>query len=257
VVIAELIGAPSEDWEDFRAWSDAVIGYDDPDAPLSPEQAQAALHEYFSSLIEARRAEPRDDLLSSLLANEEDGQKLSWDDVYNFCWLLLIAGNETTRNLISLGTSALLSHPDQLHKLVETPSLIPSAVEEMLRWANPVSHMVRMATQDVGIRGKKILEGQRVVLLYGSASRDEQVFGENAEAFDVTRHPNPHIQFGFGEHVCIGAALARLEARIMFEELVPVLATASLAGNITRVRSTMIPDIRHMPVQFAAHASAG
>jgi len=95
-----------------------------------------------------------------------------------------------------------------------------------------------------------------VVLLYGSASRDEQVFGENAEAFDVTRHPNPHIQLGFGEHVCIGAALARLEARIMFEELVPVLATASLAGEITRVRSTMIPGVRHMPVQFAAQASA-
>jgi len=111
VVIAELIGALSEDWEDFRAWSEAVIGYDDPDAPLSPEQAQAALHEYFSSLIEARRAEPRDDLLSCLLANEEDGQKLSWDDVYNFCWLLLIAGNETTRNLTSLGPARCCRTP--------------------------------------------------------------------------------------------------------------------------------------------------
>ena len=255
VVIAELIGAPSEDWERFRAWSDAVVGYDDPDTPLHRNEAQVALHEYFSALIEARRLEPCDDLISSLLVSELDGQKLAWDDLYNFCWLLLIAGNETTRNLISLGTKALLSHPDSLQMLVDTPTLIPSAVEEMLRWANPVTHMVRMATQDVEIHGQKILEGQRVVMLYGSANRDEEIFGPDAESFDVTRDPNPHIQFGFGEHVCIGAALARLEARIMFEELVPILTSASLAGDITRVRSTMIPGVRHMPVQFAAETA--
>jgi cytochrome P450 len=256
VVIAEVIGAPPEDWERFRAWSDAVIGYDDPDAPLRRDEAQVALHEYFSGLIEARQREPRDDLLSSLLASEVDGQKLSWNDVYNFCWLLLIAGNETTRNLIALGTRALLSHPNQLQKLVDTPSLIGSAVEEMLRWANPVSHMVRTATQDVEIRGQKILEGQRVVMLYGSANRDEEIFGPDAEEFDVTRNPNPHIQFGFGEHVCIGSALARLEARVMFEELVPILASATLAGDVTRVRSTMVPGVRHMPVQFSAQPAA-
>lgn len=256
VVIAELIGAPSEDWERFRAWSDAVIGYDDPDTPLRQDEAQVALHEYFAALIEARRLEPRDDLLSSLLSSELDGQKLSWNDVYNFCWLLLIAGNETTRNLIALGTRALLSHPDQLQKLLDSPSLMRSAVEEMLRWGNPVTHMVRTATQDVPIRGHKILKGQRVVMLYGSANRDEEIFGPNAEAFDITRHPNPHIQFGFGEHVCIGAALARLEARIMFEELVPVLASATLAGEVTRVRATMVPGVKTMPVQFAAQAPA-
>ncbi len=252
VVIAELVGAPSEDWEKFRAWSDAVVGYDDPDAPLHRDDAQLALHEYFTALIEARREEPRDDLISSLLASELDGQKLGWNDLYNFCWLLLIAGNETTRNLISLGTIALLSHPEALQKLIDDPKLIPSAVEEMLRWANPVTHMARMATRDVEIRGQKILKGQRVVMLYGSANRDEEIFGSDAESFDVTRNPNPHIQFGFGEHVCIGAALARLEARIMFEELMPVLASASLAGDVTRVRSTMIPGVRHLPIQFAA-----
>ena len=256
IVIAELIGAPPEDWENFRAWSDAVIGYDDPDAPLDRNEAQAALHEYFSALIEDRRREPRDDLLSTLLVSELDGQKLSWDDVYNFCWLLLIAGNETTRNLIALGTRALLSHPDQLKKLVDDPSLIRSAVEEMLRWANPVTHMVRTATQDVEIRGQKILEGQQVVMLYGSANRDEDIFGPSAEQFDVTRHPNPHIQFGFGEHVCIGAALARLETRVVFEELVPLLASAALLGEVTRVRSTMVPGVRHMPVQFRVDSTA-
>lgn len=257
VVIAELLGAPTEDWDRFRAWSDAIIDFDDPDAPLGQDEALTRLHEYFSALIEARRVEPRDDVLSSLLASELDGQKLSQEDIYNFCWLLLIAGNETTRNLIALGTRALLTHPDQLQKLADTPALISSAVEEMLRWGNPVSHMLRTATQDVEIRGQKILEGQQVVMLYGSANRDEDVFGPNAEEFDVTRHPNPHIQFGFGEHVCIGAALARLEARVMFEELIPALASATLAGEITRVRSTMIPGIRYMPVRFEAQPGAG
>ncbi len=252
VVIAELIGAPTEDWGKFRTWSDAVIGYNDPDSPLGQEEAQACLHEYFSELIEARSIDPRDDVLSSLLASELDGQKLSRDDIYNFCWLLLIAGNETTRNLIALGTQALLRHPAQLQKLVDTPSLVPSAVEEMLRWCNPVSHMLRTATQDVEIRGQKILEGQQVVMLYGSANRDEEIFGPDAEEFDITRHPNPHIQFGFGEHVCIGAALARLEARVMFEELVPLLASAALAGEVKRVRATMVPGVRHMPMHFEA-----
>ena len=112
-----------------------------------------------------------------------------------------------------------------------------------------------MSTQDVEIRGQKILEGQRVVMLYGSANRDDEIFGPDAESFDVTRDPNPHIQFGFGEHVCIGAALARLEARVMFEELTPLLACASLAGDVTHVRSTMIPGVRHMPGQFAAETA--
>ena len=126
----------------------------------------------------------------------------------------------------------------------------------MLRWANPVTHMVRTATQDVEIRGQKILEGQQVVMLYGSANRDEDIFGPSAEQFDVTRHPNPHIQFGFGEHVCIGAALARLETRVVFEELVPLLASAALQGEVTRVRSTMVPGVRHMPVQFPVDSTA-
>jgi cytochrome P450 len=256
VVIAELIGAPSEDWESFRAWSDAVIGFDDPDTPLTQEEALLALHEYFTRLIEARRLEPRDDVLSSLLTSELNGEKLSSEDVYNFCWLLLIAGNETTRNLIALGTRTLLAHPDQLQKLVETPSLIASAVEEMLRWCNPVSHMLRTATQDVAIRGQTIRQGQQVVMLYGSANRDEEIFGPDAEAFDIARQPNPHIQFGFGEHICIGAALARLEARVMFEELVPALASATLAGEVTRVRATMVPGVRYMPVQFEAQPTS-
>src|SRR5262249_34687459 len=147
-----------------------------------------------------------------------DGEALSNQDVYEFCWLLLIAGNETTRNLIALGTQALLAHPDQLRALQADPGLLPGAIEEMLRWCNPVTHMARVATTAVELRGQKIHAGEFVVLLYGAANRDEEVFAPDPEAFRITRHPNRHVQFGFGEHVCIGAHLARLEARVMFEE---------------------------------------
>ena len=150
---------------------------------------------------------------------EIDGEKLTDDDLLNFAFLLLVAGNETTRNLIALGTLALIDHPDQCTKLVDDPSLIPGAVEEMLRWTTPVTHMARTATADVEIRGQRIKEGDIVVMLYGSANRDEEVFGNDAEEFKIDRHPNPHIAFGCGEHSCIGSQLARLEACVLFEVL--------------------------------------
>jgi cytochrome P450 len=252
LVIAELIGAPSEDWPSFRIWSDAVIGIEDPAQPVGIAEAQRGLHGYFSALIESRRRAPTGDLISRLLEARLDGEALSDQDVYEFCWLLLIAGNETTRNLIALGTQALLAHPEQLRALRADPSLLPGAIEEMLRWCNPVTHMARVATADVELRGQKILAGQFVVLLYGAANRDEEVFGPDAEEFRITRHPNRHVQFGFGEHVCIGAHLARLEARVMFEELLPLLDRAALAGPVVRVRSSMVPGVRHMPLRLAA-----
>src|SRR6185312_17341079 len=134
-------------------------------------------------------------------------------------FLLLVAGNETTRNLIALGTLALIAHPGACRKLVDDPSLIPGAVEEMLRWTSPVTHMARTALADTEIRGQRINEGDTVVMMYGSANRDEEVFGPDAEEFKVTRHPNPHIAFGCGEHSCVGSQLARLEARVFFEVL--------------------------------------
>jgi cytochrome P450 len=252
LVIAEMLGAPSEDWPRFRIWSDAVIGIEDPAQPVGIATAQAELHAYFSKLIEQRRRAPADDLISKLLAARVDGQSLSRQDVYEFCWLLLIAGNETTRNLIALGTKALLEHPEQLRQLQADPSLLPGAIEEMLRWCNPVAHMMRTATTEVEIRGQKILAGERVVMLYGAANRDEEVFGADAELFRIKRHPNRHLQFGFGEHICIGAHLSRLEARVMFEELLPLLERTALAGPVVRIRSSMVPGVRHMPVRLAA-----
>jgi cytochrome P450 len=253
-MIAELLGAPSSDWEQFRAWSDAAVGNADPEIELDPLVALGQLHQYFSQLIAARRKEQRDDLLSVLVEAEVDGERLTDADLLNLSFLLLVAGNETTRNLIALGTLALIQHPDQCRKLVDDPARIPVAVEEMLRWTSPVTHMARTATRDVEIRGTHIREGDTVVMLYGSANRDEEVFGDDAEAFEVTRSPNPHIAFGFGEHLCLGASLARLEARVMFEELLRRYPKLELVGEVARMRATMVPGVKRMPVRLGAGA---
>jgi cytochrome P450 len=249
-MIAELIGAPPDDWEQFRAWSDAATGTADPEIELEPLVAMGQLFEYFQKLIAQRRVEARDDLLSVLAGAEIDGVRLTDEDLLNFAFLLLVAGNETTRNLIALGTCALIAHPDQCRTLAEDRSLIPGAVEEMLRWNSPVVHMARTATSDVEIRGQLIAEGDTVVMLYGSANRDEDIFGADSEEFKVTRHPNPHIAFGCGEHSCVGAQLARLEASVMFDELLRRFPRLELVGEVDRMRATMVPGVKRMPVRL-------
>lgn len=251
-IIAQLIGAPPDDWEQFRAWSDAATGIADPEIELDPLVAIGQLFEYFQKLIGARRVEPRDDLLSVLADAQIAEDRLTDDDLLNFTFLLLVAGNETTRNLIALGTLALIAHPDQCRLLVADPALIPGAVEEMLRWNSPVVHMARTATTDVEIRGRLIAEGDVVVMLYGSANRDEDIFGPDSEEFNVTRHPNPHIAFGCGEHSCVGAQLARLEACVMFDELLRRFPRLELAGEVDRMRATMVPGVKRMPVRLGA-----
>jgi cytochrome P450 len=249
-IIAELIGAPPDDWAQFRTWSDATTGTADPEIELDSFVATCQLYEYFQKLIAARRTEARDDMLSILIGAEIDGHRLTEDDLLNFAFLLLVAGNETTRNLIALGTLALIAHPDQCRLLVEDPSLIPGAVEEMLRWNSPVVHMARTATTDVEIRGQLIRKGEVVVMLYGSANRDEDIFGSDSEEFKVTRHPNPHIAFGCGEHSCLGAQLARLEACLLFDELLRRFPKLELVGEVDRMRATMIPGVKRMPVRL-------
>jgi cytochrome P450 len=249
-MIAELLGAPPEDWEQFRRWSDACTGTADPDIELESFVAIGELYEYFRQLIAARRKHARDDMLSVLAEAEVDREKLTDEDLLNFAFLLLVAGNETTRNLIALGTLALIAHPDECGKLVEDRSLIPRAVEEMLRWTSPVTHMARTATADVKIRGQLIREGDTVVMLYGSANRDEEVFGSDAEEFKVTRHPNPHIAFGCGEHSCIGSQLARLEACVLFDVLLGRYTKLELTGDVDRMRATMVPGVKRMRVRL-------
>ena len=179
---------------------------------------------------------------------EVDGELLTNAELNGFCMTLLVAGNETTRNLITGGVEALAQNPDQLKRLVADRSLVPTAVEEMLRWVTPVMNFARTATTDVELRGQHISPGQMVFMLYGSANRDPEAFGPSADEVDVGRQPNPHMAFGFGEHFCMGASLARLEARVLFDELLHRFSTIELAGDPERLRSSLMRSLVHLPV---------
>ena len=246
-VIAELLGVPAEDRAQFRTWSDALIAA--ATEPSDAALAQAAeLFEYFRSVIDARRTAPQDDMVSVLVHGEVDGEKLTEWELLGFCMTLLVAGNETTRNLLSGGSLALAEHPDELGRLRADRTLVATAVEELLRWVTPVGAFGRTATRDTELHGTPIAAGQFLVLLYTSANRDEDVFGDTADRLDVTRQPNPHVAFGFGEHFCLGASLARLEARVFYEELLRRYTRIELAGEVERLRSTLMRGIVRLPV---------
>ncbi len=204
---------------------------------------------YANALAEKRKEKPEDDLISALLHGEVDGEKLQIPEFDAFFILLSVAGNETTRNLISHGMLLLMEHPDQLKRLLDDPSLVPSAVEEMLRYRPPVMYFRRTATRDTEIRGQKIREGDKVTLWYASANRDEDVFPD-ADRFDITRTPNDHLAFGIGEHFCLGAHLARMEIRVMFEHLLRRMPDLELSGPVEYLRSHFIDGVKHMPVRF-------
>jgi cytochrome P450 len=209
------------------------------------------LFAYFHAKLGERRGRPHDDLLSALAAAEVDGERLADEELLMFCMTLLVAGNETTRNLISGGARALMEFPDQRRALVENPDRLPGAVEEMLRWVTPIRSFARTATRDTEIRGQRIAAGEYVLLLYTSGNRDEEVFGPTADVFDVGRPAESmHVVFGFGEHFCLGASLARLEARVLFEELLARFPDFSLAGEIVPLRSTLMNGLVRMPVTF-------
>jgi len=197
-----------------------------------------------------RNANPRDDLVTKLVQADIDGHKLSDDEFGFFVILLAVAGNETTRNGISHGTLAMIEHPDQWAKLKADPSLVTSAVEEILRWGTPVNNFARTAVCDVDLHGVTIKEGETVSMLYPSANRDESVF-KDPYSFDITRNPNPHVTFGGGgPHFCLGANLARLEMRILFEELAKRVDTIELTGEVRKLRSSFIHGIKTLPVQL-------
>ncbi len=232
VIIAEMLGVPVHHHASFRRWSDAVASNsaNAPGMPVEPalREAVTALREYFSREIDRRRAEPGDDLISALVAARDNTEALSTDELLAFVVLLLLAGNETTTNLIGNGLLALARNPAEYQRLRRDPGLIPSAVEEMLRYDSPVHTLMRFARQDIEVGGTRIETGAMVAVLFGAANRDPSQFPEPAR-FDVARKPNDHVAFGEGIHFCIGAPLARLEARIVFEAIVERFATIALA----------------------------
>jgi cholest-4-en-3-one 26-monooxygenase len=254
LVIAELLGVPAEDRHKVFEWSNSLVGFDDPDYRTSLEAgkiASAQMWAYANQLAAKRKEHPLGDLVSVLMQAEVDGDRLSEMEFDSFFLLLAVAGNETTRNLISGGMRALIEHPEERARVVADPSLLPMAIEELLRWVSPLIHFRRTATRDVEMHGTTIREGDKVVIFYPSANNDERVF-VNPHTFDVSRSPNEHLAFGIGEHFCLGANLARLEIRLIFEEMLRRLPDLELAGPVRRLRSNFINGIKTMPVERAS-----
>jgi cholest-4-en-3-one 26-monooxygenase len=250
-VIAELLGVPREDRHKLFDWSNRMVGSEDPEYQVAEEHVTAAqidMFVYAQELATQRRAEPRDDIVSTLLAAEIDGDQLTDMDFNLFFMLLSVAGNETTRNAIAHGMNAFLEHRDLL--VADPDAHIAGAVEEILRWASPVLYFRRNARRDVELGGQTIRAGEKISLWYVSANRDEAIFDEPFR-FDITRDPNPHIAFGGGgPHFCLGAQLARLEIRVLFEELARRTPKLEALGAPDRLRSNFIGGIKHLPVRL-------
>jgi len=259
-VICEMMGVPKDDWKLMFELTNKVLGGGDPEYQAEGADIDQTITEghmqmfgYFMRMLAERKRERKEDLVSVLVESDIDGDKLTDEEILYFSYLLILAGNETTRNAISGGLLALFEHPEQRRTLQANLSLLPSAVEEVLRWTSPVTHMARVATQDVEIRGTRIKEGERVVMWYPAINRDEAIFPE-PERFDITRSPNEHLAFGIGEHFCLGASFARLEMQVIFEEVFRRFPDIALDGPVERLRSNFIGGIKHLPVRFTPEA---
>ena len=263
-VICGLMGLPRESWDLMFELTNAALGAGDPEyqqaqtgesghtniAKETARRGNMRMAQYFRDVMDDRRANPQDDLISLLLESEVDGDKLTEGEILAFCNLLVIAGNETTRNAISGGMVVLDRNPEERAKLQsDMPKYIDGAVEEMLRWTSPLHHMTREATEDFEIRGQHISPGEKVIMWYPSANRDEDVF-EDPYKFDIERTPNDHLAFGIGEHFCLGAGFARKEVKVMFEELFDRYPNIKVTGEPDRLRSSFINGIKHLEVDY-------
>lgn len=251
-LIAELMGMPREDGE--RLYDLTEIMHTNDDAVAPPHVKAAAIGEmlgYAQSVADRKRTEPGDDLATLLVNAEVDGDRLTDGEFQWFFLLLVNAGGDTTRNLLAAGLQLLFDHPDQRERLLANPdALLGTAIEEMLRYASPVSHFKRTVMHDTEIRGQKMRAGERVVLFYGSANRDEDVF-ERPDEFDIGRDPNPHVAFGAGgPHLCLGMHVARVELAVMFRELLARMPGIESNGPIERMHSSFIAGIHSMPVRY-------
>jgi cytochrome P450 len=255
-VIAWILGVPGDDWELLFRWTNEVIGKDDPEYRRPGEtpgqtskRARGELQAYFKELIAQRRTDPEDDLVTELIRGEIDGTPLTEEQLVSYCELLVEAGNETTRNAISGGLLAFAEYRGEWDKLRERPELMNDSVEEILRWASPISHFTRTATEDCEVRGTTIRAGEQVALYFASANRDEEVF-DDPFAFRVDRRPNPHLAFGFGEHFCMGAHVARVELETIFRHLLARLESFEVVGTVERLRSIVNGSIKRLPIDY-------
>jgi cholest-4-en-3-one 26-monooxygenase len=255
-VIAWMLGVPREDWDRIYAWTNAIVGSDDPEYAAAGEtvaeanrRSQHELFAYFAELAEARRRAPRDDLVSALARAELDGAPLPENELLSYYLILIAAGNETTRNAASGGLLAFAEHPGEWEHLRREPRLVAPAVEEVLRYTSPVIHFARRAAEDSVLGGQRIRAGDALALFFASANRDEEVF-DAPSAFRIDRAPNRHLAFGVGEHVCLGAHLARLELAGLFGALARRLDRVELAGPFERLHSSAVGGIKRLPIRL-------
>jgi cytochrome P450 len=253
-VVGELVGIPEEDWPSIRRWAEQSTSAQDPELndgnyqPSGDGMNDMAMYAY--GFAQRRRTEPpREDLASLILAGNFGDGPMSDMEFASFFVQLVVAGNDTTKGLLSSGLWALLNHPDQLAELRADSSLIPGAVEEVLRWANPLHYFRRTATADTVLRGVEIKAGDKVAMWYTSANRDEDVFADS-QRFDIHRSPNPHLSFGIGQHFCLGVHLARLEGRVFFEELLAAFPDMEQTGPARRIRSNLNNGLKELPVHL-------
>jgi len=219
------------------------------------DRSRLGLFQYFTDMVVERMKHPTNDITSIVANGKVNGQPIPQFEMLSYYFLLVVAGNETTRNATTGGLQAFIEHPDQWQKLKRNPGLIDSAVEEILRWTTPVIQFARTASEDTVIRGQKIKAGESVCLFYPSANRDEEVFAEPFK-FDISRDPNPQIAFGIGQHSCLGANLARLELKVIFSQLAQRLDHVELAGPVERLRSSFVGGIKHMPIRMKMNPAA-
>jgi cholest-4-en-3-one 26-monooxygenase len=257
-VICELVGAAAQDRDRIFELSNRLAGFEDPEYQATREDgmlAAAEIYAYAGELAEQRRAQPADDLVTRLLRPDDAGEVLTAQEFDLFFLLLTVAGNETTRNAVSGGMLAFFENPGQWQRLLADPGLIPTAAEEIVRWVSPVNLFRRTATCDTEVGGQRIAAGDKVVLFYAAANRDEDVFAAPF-AFDVGREPNPHVGYGGGgPHFCLGRHLAALELRVLLAALAERMPDIEPSGEVSRLRSSLINGIKHMPVRFGRPAS--
>lgn len=254
LVICELLGVPEADRSHFRRWSDATIIASDGRSAMSAEDGEALMEmvSFLTALAAAKAVEPAADIVSLLVDAEIDGEAISPGALLTFIMSLVVAGNETTRHLMSGSLIELAARPDARASLYATPERIQGAVEECLRWITPIQQFARTVTEDTEISGHRLSEGDYLVMLYASGNRDETTFGPTAGELDLTRDPSsPNLAFGFGEHFCLGAALARMEARVLFEELGDREAIYEQTGPATYLPSSLVRGPDQVPFVFA------
>jgi cytochrome P450 len=255
-VIAWMLGLPKSEWPLLFDWTNRIIGAQDPEYHVegkTPEEASreamTELFMYFTGVVAEKKKNPADDLVTLFTQMEVDGKPLPEMDVLTWCLIIVVAGNETTRNATTGGMLAFIENQAELRKLQDRPELLPSAIEEIVRWVTPIIHFGRTATEDYELRGKQIKAGDALALFYPSANRDEEIF-EDPFSFRIDRNPNRHLGFGVGEHFCLGAHLARLEMEVAYKFLLPRLEEVELIGPPDRLQSALVGGLKRLPIRY-------